>query len=62
MEPTVSTGLKIGEVLGNAFQETVNSLMEAIGVVLPIALPIMGIGIAIGFTTKLFRKLTSKGA
>jgi hypothetical protein len=58
--PTFAATPDIDTILGTALTETADKLVGSIGTVLPIALPVMGIGIAIGFTVKLFRKLTAK--
>lgn len=50
----------INDILAQGLQSTANSVVGSIGVILPIALPIMGISIAIGFAIKFFKKITSK--
>jgi hypothetical protein len=47
-------------ILSQAFTAMAESIMGSIGIVLPIALPILGITIAIGFAIKFFRKITAK--
>jgi type IV secretory pathway VirB2 component (pilin) len=50
------------EVLKGAFESVTGDMMESVGVIVPIAAPILGVGIVIGFTIKLFRKLTAKAS
>jgi hypothetical protein len=52
--------VNIQDVMGTAFNAAVVSIMESISTVLPIALPILGITIAIGFGIKFFKKITGK--
>ncbi|MDR0325036.1 MAG: hypothetical protein LBI19_02935 [Oscillospiraceae bacterium] len=54
------SALDVNDVLGTAFTEAANSILASIGVILPIALPILGVSIAIGFAVKFFRRLTAK--
>ena len=59
MEP-VSTTVNLTELMGGAFEAAAAQIMSSIGIILPIALPILGISVAIGFAVKFFKKITSK--
>jgi hypothetical protein len=52
--------LDVNATLSTAFVAAADSILGSIGIILPIALPILGISIAIGFAIKFFRKITSK--
>lgn len=58
--PAFAAGNDIEDIIGVAFEEAVASILSSIKVILPIALPILGISIAIAYSVKFFKKLTGK--
>lgn len=51
------TSVNIASTLGTAMQTTANSMMEAIGTVLPIALTIAGAVLVVFLGWKIFKRL-----
>jgi hypothetical protein len=58
--PAFAAGNDIEDIIGVAFEDAVASILGSIKVILPIALPILGISIAIAYSVKFFKKLTGK--
>jgi hypothetical protein len=46
---------------GAAFQSTVDGILASLNGILPVALPVVGLMIAIGLGMKLFKRLTARG-
>jgi hypothetical protein len=55
---TPSARPDIAEIMTTALNGTVDNIFSVIGVVLPIGLLVFGMTIAIGYSMKLFKKIT----
>jgi type IV secretory pathway VirB2 component (pilin) len=60
MAETTSAMSTVQSSLTSSFTEIGNSMTSTITSVLPIALPIIGIGLVVSFGLKWFKKITSK--